>query len=32
LADNQIPNVSAAANEFADVKTNGDFGGLSFHW
>ena len=38
LADNQIPHVLAAANEFADVKTNGDliahgaFGGLSFHW
>jgi hypothetical protein len=38
LTDNQIPHVLAAANEFADVKTNGDliahgaFGGLSFHW
>jgi hypothetical protein len=38
LADNQIPHFLAAANEFADVKTNGDlilhgaFGGISFRW
>ena len=37
LADNQIPHFLAAANEFADVKTNGELIlhahlGVSFRW